>query len=105
MFTQPRMYQVIKKHKNVLDLYAERLIQQGVVSQEDVQELIAQYEKICEDALAKAKSETKLEFRFLMSCLQKFYWAGSLNERKIGYLIGTTYKQGSATEWDKMGAC
>jgi len=63
MFTQPRMYQVIKKHKNVLDLYCEKLIAQGVVSQEDVQELIAQYEKICEDALSKAKSETKLEFR------------------------------------------
>ena len=63
MFTQPRMYQVIKKHKNVLEIYSEKLVAAGIVTEEDVQELIAQYEKICEDALLKAKSETKLEFR------------------------------------------
>ena len=39
------------------------MIAAGVVTTEDVQELIAQYEKICEDALVKAKSETTLEFR------------------------------------------
>lgn len=63
MFTQPRMYQAIKKHKNVLDKYGDALKEQGVVDDGDIQELIAQYEKICEDALAKAKTETKLEFR------------------------------------------
>lgn len=63
MFTQPRMYQAIKKHKNVLDKYGDALKEQGVVDDGDIQELIAQYEKICEDALAKAKTETKLQFR------------------------------------------
>jgi len=63
MFTQPLMYQVIKKHKNVFEMYSEQLINQGVVQQSDVEELVAHYEKICEDALAKAQAETKLEFR------------------------------------------
>jgi 2-oxoglutarate dehydrogenase E1 component len=63
MFTQPRMYQVIKKHRNVLELYSETLVNKGVVTEGDVQEMIAGYEKICEDELKKAKSETKLEFR------------------------------------------
>merc|ERR1712212_113497 len=63
MFTQPLMYQVIKKHKNVFEMYSEKLVQDGVVSDTDVQELVAQYEKICEDALEKSKQETKLEFR------------------------------------------
>jgi len=63
MFTQPLMYQVIKKHKNVFEMYSEQLVKEGVVSDADVQELVAQYEKICEDALEKSKQETKLEFR------------------------------------------
>ena len=54
---------MIKKHRNVLELYSEKLVADGVVTQEDVEELIAQYDKICEEALLKAKSETKLEFR------------------------------------------
>merc|ERR1712106_971704 len=33
MFTQPLMYQVIKKHKNVFEMYSEQLINQGVVNQ------------------------------------------------------------------------
>ena len=32
MFTQPMMYSIIKKHKNVLDIYAEKLIAEGVVT-------------------------------------------------------------------------
>ena len=63
MFTQPRMYQVIKKHPNVLELYSEKLINAGVVTPDDVQGLIGDYEQICEDALTESKSETKLEFR------------------------------------------
>ena len=39
------------------------LVKSGVVAQSDVEELVAHYEKICEDALAKAQNETKLEFR------------------------------------------
>ena len=60
MFTQPLMYQVIKKHKNVFEMYSEQLVKEGVVSDADVQELVAQYEKICEDALEKSKQETKV---------------------------------------------
>ena len=33
MFTQPLMYQVIKKHKNVFEMYSEQLINQGFVKQ------------------------------------------------------------------------
>ncbi len=33
MFTQPIMYRIIKKHKNVLDSYSEKLVSEGVVTQ------------------------------------------------------------------------
>lgn len=32
MFTQPIMYGIIKKHKNVLDIYSKQLIDEGVVT-------------------------------------------------------------------------
>ena len=39
MFTQPIMYSIIKKHKNVLDLYSQKLINEGVVTKEEVDEV------------------------------------------------------------------
>lgn len=36
MFTQPIMYQIIKKHKNVLDIYSKKLIDEGVVTKDEV---------------------------------------------------------------------
>ena len=42
MFTQPIMYNIIKKHnKNVLDLYADKLIAEGTVTKEEVAEVSA----------------------------------------------------------------
>ena len=32
MFTQPIMYKIIKKHRNILDLYSKKLVEEGVVS-------------------------------------------------------------------------
>ena len=36
-YTQPEMYQAIKQKKRVAELFAERLVEQGVVTQEDVE--------------------------------------------------------------------
>jgi hypothetical protein len=36
MFTQPLMYQAIKRHKNSLALYIERLTREGVVPKDQV---------------------------------------------------------------------
>lgn len=60
MFTQPIMYTIIKKHKNVLELYAEKLIAEGVVTKQEVQDVIEKYEKICEEAHQKASEETQV---------------------------------------------
>ena len=35
-FTQPHMYQVIKKHESTLDIYAKQLVGEGVIKQEQV---------------------------------------------------------------------
>merc|ERR1719458_2078908 len=58
MFTQPTMYGIIKKHKNILDLYSEKLIDEGVSTKEEIDAVIQKYDAICEEAFQKSK-ETK----------------------------------------------
>ncbi|XP_020817826.1 2-oxoglutarate dehydrogenase, mitochondrial isoform X2 [Drosophila serrata] len=55
MFTQPLMYQTIRKKKPCLELYAEKLIKEGIVSDSEYKEMVAKYNKICEDALIESK--------------------------------------------------
>ncbi|GAA4864938.1 2-oxoglutarate dehydrogenase E1 component [Luteimonas vadosa] len=41
--TQPQMYQTIRAHKTTRDLYAERLVAEGVLERDDVQAVIDDY--------------------------------------------------------------
>ncbi|EDO37169.1 predicted protein [Nematostella vectensis] len=60
MFTQPLMYKRIAKQTQVLNSYSEKLIAEGIVTSAEVQEEIAKYEKICEEAFIEAKSEKRV---------------------------------------------
>ena len=60
MFTQPIMYSIIKKHRNVLDLYSQKLIDEGVSTKEEINEVIKKYEGICEEAFEKSKQEKQV---------------------------------------------
>ena len=60
MFTQPMMYQVVKKHPQLLPKYSKQLQEEGVVTQEEVDDVIQRYEKICEDAFKKAQEEKQV---------------------------------------------
>ena len=41
-FTQPRMYEVIRSLKSLPELYGERLVEEGVIPQEDIDTLLSQ---------------------------------------------------------------
>merc|ERR1712012_846685 len=60
MFTQPIMYSIVKKHTGVLDIYSKQLIDEGIVTKEEVAEVIDKYEKICEEAFKKAAEEKQV---------------------------------------------
>src|SRR6201999_51951 len=47
--TQPLMYQKIKGHPTVRDLYAQRLVAEGVASQGDVDGWIAEFDKFLDE--------------------------------------------------------
>jgi 2-oxoglutarate dehydrogenase E1 component len=54
-YTQPLMYARVKAHTGVRTIYAERLIKEGVITEAELQELIAERVRRYEDALARAK--------------------------------------------------
>ncbi|EDV50186.2 2-oxoglutarate dehydrogenase, mitochondrial isoform X2 [Drosophila erecta] len=62
MFTQPLMYQRIRKLKPCLQLYAEKLIKEGVVTDSEFKAMVAEYEKICEDAWTESKAVKTIKY-------------------------------------------
>src|SRR6185437_5161954 len=54
-YTQPLMYARVKAHPGVRTVYAKRLIKEGVVTEEEVNNLITERVRRYEDALANAK--------------------------------------------------
>lgn len=63
MFTQPLMYSIIKKTPNVLEKYASKLVQEGVVTEEEVKDVKERYDKICEEAYSNARKETHIKYK------------------------------------------
>jgi 2-oxoglutarate dehydrogenase E1 component len=59
-FTQPRMYEIIRTHPTVRELYALRLQEKGVVSQEDVDAMQKQTFKALEEAKREADPSLQL---------------------------------------------
>ncbi|MBI1762105.1 MAG: 2-oxoglutarate dehydrogenase E1 component, partial [Acidobacteria bacterium] len=54
-YTQPLMYQRVKEHPGVRELYARRLIREGVVTADEVQQMIEERWRRYENALLGAK--------------------------------------------------
>ncbi|XP_071857853.1 oxoglutarate dehydrogenase Nc73EF isoform X1 [Bombus fervidus] len=63
MFTQPLMYRKIRNTPPVLDIYAKSLIDDSVVSPEEVKDVKDKYEKICEEAYVNARQETHIKYK------------------------------------------
>ncbi|KAL4240079.1 hypothetical protein ACF0H5_000873 [Mactra antiquata] len=60
MFTQPLMYKQIAKTPTVLAQFAEKLINEGIVTQQEYEEEVAKYDNICEEAYRLAKKEISI---------------------------------------------
>ncbi|XP_017136092.1 2-oxoglutarate dehydrogenase, mitochondrial [Drosophila miranda] len=62
MFTQPLMYQRIRKLKTCMTLYSEKLIKEGVVTAADYKAMIEKYDKICEDAWQESTKLSTMKY-------------------------------------------
>jgi len=60
MFTQPLMYTKIRNLPPVIDQYAKQLIQEEIVTDEEVKQVKAKYEGILEAAMTKAGQEVQV---------------------------------------------
>ncbi|KNC81576.1 2-oxoglutarate dehydrogenase, mitochondrial [Sphaeroforma arctica JP610] len=56
-FTQPKMYSVIAKHTPALQLYKQKLMKEGVITEKDYDDMHAEYWNLCENAYNKSKTE------------------------------------------------
>ncbi|PPK96929.1 2-oxoglutarate dehydrogenase E1 component [Nonlabens xylanidelens] len=54
-FTQPQLYKAIGKHKNPRDIYADRLLKEGIINNSKVKELEKQYKERLEEELATSR--------------------------------------------------
>ncbi len=56
-FTQPKLYKAIAKHKNPRDIYAEKLIAQGIIDEAYVKKLEEDYKNKLEENLEDSRKE------------------------------------------------
>ncbi|XP_065359562.1 2-oxoglutarate dehydrogenase-like, mitochondrial [Calliphora vicina] len=89
MFTQPLMYTQIRKHKPVLQLYAEKLIKENVISAEEFKTEVEGYEKILETGFADASKETSIKYKDWIDSP----WSGFFEGRDRTKMLGTGVKE------------
>ena len=56
-FTQPKLYKAISKHSNPRDIYAEKLMAQGVITKDHVKQLEKEYKDSLEEKLIDSRKE------------------------------------------------
>ncbi|XP_015787253.1 2-oxoglutarate dehydrogenase, mitochondrial [Tetranychus urticae] len=60
MFTQPLMYTRIRKQVPVVDLYSKKLVDEGVCSSDEIEEVKNKYEKILQESFKNCDTMSKI---------------------------------------------
>ena len=58
-FTQPKLYKAIAKHKNPRDIYAAKLIEEGIIDDRYISKLESNYKAMLESELEDSRKENK----------------------------------------------
>jgi 2-oxoglutarate dehydrogenase E1 component len=59
-FTQPLLYKIIENHPNPRDIYAEKLMNLGVFTREEINERIDQFDKLLDQMLTESRKDDKV---------------------------------------------
>ncbi len=88
-FTQPLLYKAIAKHRNPRDIYAEKLIEQGIIDNSYVKKLEADYKSSLEEELEDSRKEDKT----IITPFMKGEWESftRVNEVEMMKSLDTTY--------------
>ena len=90
-FTQPKLYQAIKKHDNSRDIYAKRLLGEGVIEKGYEKELEKVYKEDLEKDLLESRKHDKTEITEIMADDWDGYEIGKLED--ILQAVDTTYNK------------
>ncbi|MQP25178.1 2-oxoglutarate dehydrogenase E1 component [Flavobacterium sp. LMO8] len=95
-FTQPILYKAISKHKNPRDIYAEKLIQEGIIDANYVKELEAKYKAKLDENLEESR---KKDLTVITPFMQN-EWIGFEQVSDSGMLkkYDTTFDQNKLTD-------
>ncbi|ASV29535.1 2-oxoglutarate dehydrogenase E1 component [Maribacter cobaltidurans] len=99
-FTQPKLYKAIAKHQNPRDIYAERLINEGVIDDGYVAELEKQYK----DSLEVKLEDSRKEDKTVITPFMADEWKGFENVREWEMMdpVDTTFDKEKLTEIAKV---
>ncbi len=88
-FTQPKLYKIIASHKNAKEIYAGKLIAQGVIDENVPKEMETQYKALLEEDFESSRKEENATVTPIMQNM----WEGfeySVSEEKMLEQIDTT---------------
>ncbi|QCX01275.1 2-oxoglutarate dehydrogenase E1 component [Aggregatimonas sangjinii] len=99
-FTQPNLYKAIAKHKNPRDIYAERLMAEGIIDSGFVKKLEAEYKDSLETELEDSRKEDKT----IITPFMADEWKGFENVREWEMMdaVDTTYDKKKLTHIAKV---
>ncbi|AYN66538.1 2-oxoglutarate dehydrogenase E1 component [Euzebyella marina] len=99
-FTQPKLYKAIAKHSNPRDIYAEKLIQEGVIEEGYVKKLEEEYKASLEEELEDSRKEDKTKITPFMAD----EWKGFSNVREWEMMdkVDTSFEESKLTEIAKV---
>lgn len=95
-FTQPKLYKAIAKQKNSRDIYADKLIAEGLIDENFVKKLELEYKDKLEENLEDSRKENKA----IITAIMKDEWEGfhHAQEDKMMLPIDTTININQLTE-------
>ncbi|MDT7829438.1 2-oxoglutarate dehydrogenase E1 component [Pricia sp. S334] len=95
-FTQPKLYKAIADHPNPRDIYAEKLLKEGVIDEAFVETQEKEYKAFLEEELEDSRKEDTTEITPFMAD----EWKGFENVREWEMMapIDTTYDREKLTE-------
>lgn len=99
-FTQPKLYKVIANHKNPRDIYADKLLAEGVIEQDYVKQLEAEYKSSLEVKLEDSRKEDKT----IVTPFMADEWSGfeAVREWEMLETVDTTYSIEKLTQIAKV---
>ncbi len=96
-FTQPLLYEAIAKHPSPRDIYSKKLIEQGLITQEQVKEAEEEYNGLLEEKLKIAREDQVVHLKQFL----EEEWSGFRHptDNDFKQAIATGAKKDKLLEW------